>query len=67
MTITLDGKERNAAWTALSILSNIEGHLLAIVPPYTKPSSEYLAEWAAIRDVERAQYSLGCELYPEWN
>jgi hypothetical protein len=71
-TIVLDGKERNAAWTALSILSNIEGHLIAIVPPYcdgtiesTKPSSEYLGEFAALRDIAWSMYFLAPELYPE--
>jgi hypothetical protein len=62
-TITLDGKERNAAWTALSILSNIEGHLRASVPPDSM-FREYPAEWAAICDVTRAQRALDCELFP---
>jgi hypothetical protein len=63
MTIILDGKERNAAWTALSILSNMESHLLASMPSYAA-AYEYPAERAALRNVEWAQYLLTPELYP---
>jgi hypothetical protein len=62
-TIMLDGKERNAAWTALSILSNIEGHLLASMPHGYMPK-QYPAECAAIWDIKIAQRSLGGELFP---
>jgi hypothetical protein len=62
-TIMLDGKERNAAWTGLSILSNIETHLRDCMPPRAAPRL-YPVEWAAIRDIARAQRLLSPELFP---